>query len=422
MSRARRWWFSAWLATAPLWFASGCDKPEAKPAAPPPQTVFVGHPSIDEVVDYEDFTGRTEAIYSVEIRARVTGYLEKVHFKDGDEVKEGAALLDIDDRPYKAEMNRAEAALAQSEAHLKRLEADSRRASNLLSRGSIGREEYDKIVGDRAEADAAVGIAHAQYKLSELNVGYTKISAPISGRLSRRLVDPGNLVIGDVTILTSIKSQNPLFVYFDIDERTLLRLRRLARDGKIQSYQQTKIPVLVALSDETDFPHQGLIDFRENAVDPGTGTLRARAQIDNPAPYLLTPGLFVRVRLPVGQPQKRTLVAEKALGSEQGEKYVYVVVDQNVMDKAGKAVLGDDGKPRTEKVAQKVRVKVGRLDGDRRVIEDVLDNRTLSPPDLVIVEGLQRVRAGASVSPQPATPPKAAGLKAPAAVAQGRAP
>ena len=415
MSRTGRWRWLSLLAAGPLALASGCEKPEAKTTTPPPQTVFVGHPTVDEVVDYEDFTGRTDAIFSVEIRARVTGYLEKVHFKDGDEVKEGAPLFEIDDRPYRAEMNRAEAALAQSEAHMKRLEADFRRASKLLDRGSIGREEYDKIVGDRSEAEAAVGIARAQFDLAKLNVGYTKMTAPINGRLSRRQVDPGNLVIADVTTLTSIKSQDPLYVYFDIDERTLLRLRRLIRDGKIQSYQQTQLPALVALSDETDFPHKGLIDFRENAVDPGTGTLRARAKIDNPAPYLLTPGLFVRVRLPVGQPQKRTLVAEKALGSEQGEKYLYVVTDQQVTDKAGKPVLGDDGKPKSEKVAQKVRVKVGRLDRDRRVIEEVLDHRTLGPKDMIIVEGLQRLRPGAPVAPQemPATP-------AAAAVAQSR--
>jgi RND family efflux transporter MFP subunit len=398
LSGLRRGWVVAAGFAA---LAAGCERPETKSAAPPPQDVFVGHPTEEDIRDYEDFTGRTDAIYSVEVRSRVSGYLDKVHFKDGDEVKEGAPLFDIDDRPYRAELNRTEAALAQSEAHLKRLDADFRRANNLISRGNISREEFDKIVGDRSEGEAAVGIARAQYDLAKLNVAYTKITAPISGRLSRRQVDPGNLVKADETSLTSIKSQDPLYVYFDVDERTLLRLRRLAREGKIKGYQQAEVPIMVALSDENDYPHRGLIDFRENAVDPGTGTLRARAQIANPAPHLLTPGLFVRVRLPVGDPHRKTLVAEKALASEQGEKYLYVV--RPGKDKDGKAV----------NVAEKVRVKVGRLDGDRRVIEEVLDRKTLGSKDLVIVEGLQRVRPGASVQPKD--------LDAPAAPAAGRA-
>jgi RND family efflux transporter MFP subunit len=379
-----------WSAALPLvWLVVGCDRPEPKASAPPPQVVFVSNPTEDDIGDFEDFTGRTDAIYSVEVRARVTGYLEKVLFKDGDEVKEGEPLFNIDDRPYKAELNRTEASLAQSEAHLKRLELDYGRASNLNKSHNISREEYDRIAGDRSEAEASVAMMRAQFDLAKLNVAYTKITAPIAGRLSRRQVDPGNLIKGDETTLTTIKSQDPLYVYFDIDERTLLRLRRLLREGKIQSYQQAKIPVLVALSDESNYPHKGEVDFRENAVDPGTGTLRARARIDNPPPYVLTPGLFVRVRLPVGSPQRKTLVAEKALGSEQGEKYLYVVRDK--VDKEGHAV----------KVAEKVRVEVGRLNGDRRVIERVIDKgKTIGPNDLVIVEGLQRVRPDAVVVPK----------------------
>jgi len=403
------------LAAGASALASGCSKPETKAAPPPPQVVFVSHPTVDEVSDYEDFTGRTDAIYSVEVRARVTGYLEKFHFKDGDDVKEGAPLFDIDDRPYKAEMNRSEAALAQSEARLKRLETDFRRISALYNRGNASREEYDKIVGDRSEGEAAVGIARAQYDLAKLNVGYTKITAPISGRLSRRLVDPGNLVQADTTPLTTIVSLDPLYVYFDVDERTLLRIRRLVREGKIKSRREAEVPVMVALSDETDYPHRGTIDFSENRVDPGTGTLRVRAKIDNPAPYyLLSPGLFVRVRLPVGDPHRSTLVAEKALGSEQGEKYLYVVNDK-VVD--GKPVVVN-GKP--VKVAEKVRVKVGRLDGDRRVIDGVLDNRKLGPDDWIVVEGLQRVRPGAEVNPREVKTASREPAARPEAVAQGK--
>lgn len=401
---------------------AGCEKPEVKTAAPPPQRVFVSHPTVDDVRDYEDFTGRTEAIFAVEVRSRVTGYLDKVHFKDGDDVKEGDPLLEIDARPYQAELNRTEAALAQSEAHLKRLEADYKRASLLINRGNISREEFDLIIGNRAEAEAAVGIARAQYDLAKLNVGYTKINSTQTGRLSRRLVDPGNLVQADTTPLTTIVALDPLYVYFDVDERTLLRIRRLIREGKVRSRQQADIPVMVALSDENDFPHKGVIDFSENRVDPGTGTLRVRAKIDNPKPYLLSPGLFVRVRLPVGDPHRSTLVAEKALGSEQGEKYVYVVKDKT-----------DKGKPITDErgniigIADKVRVKVGKLEGDRRVIDSVLDGKKIEASDLVIVEGLQRVRPGAEVSHPPldktaSQPPPASGVTKQAAIEPSPAP
>ena len=269
---------------------------------------------MDEVVDFEDFTGRTDAIYSVEIRSRVTGYLEKVHFKDGDEVKEGAALFDIDDRPYRAEMNRTEAALAQSEAHLGGWRPTTSGPRTCSPAGASAGRSTTRSSATVPRRRPPSGSPTPSSTSPKLNVGYTKITAPINGRLSRRMVDPGNLVISDTTSMTTIKSQNPLYVYFDIDERTLLRLRRLhpAR-GRSRRYQRAEIPVMVALSDETDFPHKGLIDFRENAVDPGTGTLRARAQIDNPPPYVFTPGLFVRVRLPVGQPrQLGRLVAEKA--------------------------------------------------------------------------------------------------------------
>ena len=198
----------------------GCERPQAAlPPAKPPMVVV--SPAVsDFITEYEDFTGRTDAVLSVEIRARVSGYLEKVNFKDGDEMKKGDLLFEIDDRPYTAELNRTEAALAQSEAHLKRLEADYRRIATLYQKGNASREEFDKIIGDRSEGEAMVSIARSNFDLAKLNVSYTKILAPIDGRLSRRLVDPGNLVQADMTPLTTIVSLDPLFVYFDIDERS----------------------------------------------------------------------------------------------------------------------------------------------------------------------------------------------------------
>lgn len=373
MSRSPVLWGAAVLAASVG--LAGCEKAPAKVAALKPPVVIVSQPVNDYVADYEDFTGRTDAVFSVEIRARVSGFLDKVNFKDGDEVNEGALLFEIDNRPYKANLNRMEATLAQAEAHLKRLDADYRRVANLYSRGNASREEFDKSTGDRSEADAAVGVARADYELAKLNMTFTRITAPISGMLSRRLVDPGNLVQADTTPMTTIVSLDPLYVYFDVDERTLLRLRRLVRDKKIPSRQEAQIPVLVALSDEATFAHKGIINFADNRVDAGTGTLRVRASIENPKPRVLSPGLFVRVRLPVGEPRKSIMIAEKALGTDQGQKYLYVVNDKNE--------------------AVKRPVIVGKLDAGMREI-----SKGLSEGERVVVEGLQRIRNYQKVDPK----------------------
>lgn len=360
----------------------GCVKEPPKPAKAPPPEVLVSTPVEDEITDFEDFTGRTEAVRTVEVRARVTGYLDKVNFKDGTEVKEGDLLFVIDPRPYRAELNRTEAMLVQAETRTKRLEADFRRASATFNRGAISREEFDAKSSDYAEASAAVGSARANRDLAALNLEFTQVTAPISGRISRRLVDAGNLVQADVTALTSIVSLDPMYVYFDEDERTLLRIRRLIREGKVHSRTEAEVPVMAALADEEGFPHKGMIDFSDNQVDPSTGTLRVRAVIPNPAngdgkARVLSPGLFIRIRLPIGNPRKALLVAEQAMGTDQGRKFVYVVNDQNEITY----------RP----------VKTGTLDHGMRVIEEGL---TLE--DRVVVSGLQRIRPGAKVVPKPA--------------------
>jgi membrane fusion protein, multidrug efflux system len=363
----------AWLLPLSL-AALGCHEPQATPEQKPPM-VQVSTPITGTVSDSEDFTGRTDAIYSVEVRARVTGYLDKVNFEDGIEIPENTLLFEIDPRPYQTELNRTEANVNQAEAHQKRLEADQKRAMNLFSRGAISREEIDRIGGDFAEAQAAVGVARAARDMAKLSLGFTKVTSPIAGRLSRRLVDPGNLVTADQTALTTIVSLDPLFVYFDIDERTLLKLRRLVREGKIKSRDDAVLPVQVALADEEGFPHVGNIDFSDNKVDPSTGTLRVRGKIDNPKPRVLSPGLFVRVRLPVGDPHKAVLIQEQALASDQGKKFVYVI-------EKGKNKKG-------ETVDMPVRrwVTLGMLTNGLRVIE-----QGLKPEDKVIVNGLQRVK------------------------------
>jgi RND family efflux transporter MFP subunit len=365
--------------------SSGCERPQPKLKAPDAPIVSVALPVTDYVTDYEEFTGRTEAIYSIDIRARVTGYLQKVPPVDGAEVNKGDLLFEIDPRPYKAELARMEATLAQNEAHLKRLDADFRRVSNLFSRGNAAREEFDKSAGDRSEAEAAVGIASASRDLAQLNESFTRVEAPISGRLSRRLVDPWNLVKADETTLTTIVSLDPLYVYFDVDERTMLKLRRLTQEGRMPSREEGQVPIEAGLSDETGadgtplFPHKGVINFSENKVDPSTGTLRVRASIDNPKPgptkpRVLSPGLFIRVRLPVGNPRKSILVPEQAVGTDQGRKFIYVVGDDN-------------------KVVYRP-VTVGKLQSGKRVIEG-----NLTANERVVVSGLQRVRPGGIVKP-----------------------
>jgi RND family efflux transporter MFP subunit len=356
---------------------AGCERPPTKPVVKPP-IVMVSQPVSEEVQDYEDFTGRTDAIPKVEIRARVTGYLAKAYFKDGDDVKEGEMLFEIDPRLYKADLDRAVSTVSQNEARLHRLEADFARAKKLFDRGGIGREEYDKILGDRAEAEAAVGIAKAALDYAKLNDEFTRVRAPISGRVSRRMVDPGNLVQADVTALTNIVSLDPLYVYWDVDERTLLKLRRLRAEGKIRSRREQEVPIYAALSDEEDFTHKGVIDFADNQLDASIGTLRLRAVIENPKPYLLSPGLFMRIRLPVGEPRRSIMIPEQALGTDQGRKFIYVV------------------NPKTNEIIKRS-VAIGKLDKGLREVQ-----QGLASGESVVVSGLQRIREGVKVDPRPA--------------------
>ena len=360
---------------------AGCAPAPSASSSAAPTPVSVSYPVEREITKYADFTGRLEAVYSVEIRARVTGYLDRVYFKDGDEVNEGASLFEIDPRPYKVELDRAEASVEQQEAHSKRLDADYRRAANLFTRGSVSREEFDRYAGDRVESDAAVGIARANRDMAKLNFGFTNVRAPIGGLLSRRLVDPGNMVQADVTALTTIVSLDPMYLYFDIDERTVLKLRVLVREGKLPSREEgAVVPILAALADEEGFPHKGVINFSDNKVNPKTGTLRVRGVIENPVvkgrnARLLSPGLFARVRLPLGEPQQALLVTERAIDTDQGQKILYLVNDKN-------------------EVASRP-VRLGAIHDGLRAIED-----GLKPGERVIVVGLQQVRPGAVVEPK----------------------
>jgi RND family efflux transporter MFP subunit len=350
----------------------GCGAPQAAPGPPPPPEVFVSSPVARQVTDYEDFPGRTEAVVSVDIRARVNGYLDKVNFKEGTEVKQGDVLFEIDPRPYKAALDQAVGNLASMEARLKRLDLDLGRAQRLVGTTAMSREDYDKIVGDRGETAASLQALRAGVQRARLDLDFTKVLAPSSGRISRRYIDPGNLVKTDDTLLTTLVSLDPIYAYFDLDERTTLRLQRLFREHHIDWTGETALPVYLGLADEEGFSQQGKINFADNRIDPDTGTWRLRGVFPNPQ-RVLSPGLFVRVRLPIGNPYQAILISEQALGTDQGQKFVYVV--------------SDDGDPVYRQV------KVGRLHEGLRVITAGLQKN-----EKVVVSGLQRVHPGGKVN------------------------
>jgi RND family efflux transporter MFP subunit len=401
------------LLLLPLITLAGCGQaaPQAEP--PPPPEVEVSQPIVREVSDYEEFTGRLDAEFSVEIRARVSGYLKEIRFKDGDTVKEGQVLFEIDPRPYQAMAAKDQAALAQAEAHLKRLDLDYGRARLMLARRAMAREDFDKTDGDRTEASTSVASARASLDNSRLYLEWTQVRAPISGRVSRRLIDKGNMVAADQTALTTIVSTDPMFVYFDVDERTLLRLRSEAQAASPSASYENSARVEMGLASEDGYSHQGTINFEDNRVDPSTGTIRMRGVFANPrtasGAHLLSPGLFARVRLPVGQPHRAYLVSDRALGTDQGKKFLYIVRDKTD---------AETGRP--QQVVERRYVHLGRLHGGLREIREALNDRALpagervAANERVVVSGLQRLRQGIVVKPKevkmpaqgPATAPR----------------
>ncbi len=362
---------------------AGCARVPSGAMETVPTPVTVSRPVERDITDYVDFTGRTAAVDSVELRARVWGYLDKVNFKEGALVKKGDVLFEIDPLTYRATLNQAEGNLASAEARVERLDADFARARPLLRRGSISREEYDKVVGDRGEAAASREALKAAVERAKLDLQYTKVTAPISGRISRYVVTAGNLVQagdqGGGTLLTTIVSVDPMYAYFDVDEYTALRVRRLVREGKSDSPRDGGFPVSLGLANEEGHPHRGTINFVDNQVNPRTGTIRVRGVFPNKEQVLL-PGLFARVRAPIGRPHKALLVSERAFDTDQGQKVLYVVNEKN------------------EVVSRPVRL--GALHEGLREITD-----GLKPGERVIVNGLQQVRPGVTVEPRPVDMP-----------------
>jgi RND family efflux transporter MFP subunit len=357
---------------------AGCARaPSGAPAAAP-APVPVSYPVERYVTDYTDFTARTAAVDSVEVRAHSWGYLDKVNFQEGALVKKGDVLCEIDPRPYQALLNQAKAKVAQDEAQLTFDEAEYQRNLHLIRTGSVSQSDLDKSSAARGVDIANIAADKAMVASRKLDLDYTKVIAPVSGRVSRYVVTVGNLIqSGDQnggTLLTTIVSVDPMWAYFDVDEHTVLRVRRLIREGKATSARDGEVTVWLGLANEDGYPHRGTINFVDNQVNPRTGTLRLRGMFPN-QDEALSPGYFARVRVPIGFPHQALLVSDRALDTDQGQKVVYVV------DKDNKVV----SRP----------VRLGALhDGLREITGGV------KAGERVIVNGLQQVRLGITVEPK----------------------
>lgn len=365
---------------------AGCGQPTAQQqGAPPPPQVTVASPTSANVTDTDEYVGRFVAIDEVNVRARVSGYLDKIGFTDGQMVKEGDVLFTIDQRPFKIAVDQAQANLAQAKANLDFTKADLERARTLLedkTSNAISKQAFDQRTQAERTAAAIVQSQEAQVRSAQLDLGFTEVKAPVSGQIGDRRVSVGNYVTGGTgatpTLLAVIVSTDPIRFEFTIDEASLLRLTR--RKGGTDFKGE---PVFLKLIDDKDFVHKGKLDFLNNVVDRETGTIRGRAVFDN-KDGLFRPGMFARLRLQSSDPYQALVVPDVAIGTEQVKKFVYVVGPEN-------------------KVSQKF-VTLGPLQGDMRVIRE-----GLSPDDKVVVNGLMRVRPGVTVTPQVAGAAPAAG-------------
>jgi multidrug efflux system membrane fusion protein len=356
---------------------AGCDEKAQSQAAPPPLPVTVAQPVKRTVTDWDEFTGRFEAIQEVQVRARVGGFVNSVEFKDGAIVHGGDLLYIIDPRPFEAVALQAEGQLADARAKVELAKRDLERALKLVQTSAVSEQAVDQRRQALQVARAAETQAKGALKAAQLNVEFTHVVAPITGRVSRHLVTPGNLVQGSeggATLLTSIVSLDPIYIYFDVDEATYLKNNKLWFEGKRPSSRDTANPVQVTLTGETKPSHEGKMDFLDNRLDVSTGTLRSRAIIPNHDLSIL-PGQFGRVRLIGSSPYEALLLPDTAIATDQSRKIVFVVKD-------------DD---RVEARA----VELGPLDEGLRVV------RTgLKPEDRVIIDGIQRARVGAKVAPK----------------------
>src|SRR5680860_1436058 len=384
------------MAPALISMLAACGgKTEPAAQAPAPPEVTVAQPLVQEITEWDEYTGRLAAVDSVDVRARVSGYLKSVHFRDGVIVDRGELLFVIDRRPYQAALNRAAAQANQAATQLKLGRDERERAEGLFEARAVYKRQLNVRVQAERGAVARLEAAQAAVSTAELDLSFTRVRAPISGRISRELVTEGNLIDGgsaSSTLLTTIVSLDPIYVYFPTDEYAYLRYARTAGAGEQPGTRNQEYPVRLQLADENGFPHQGHLDFIDNRIDEATGTMMGRAVIPNPD-YLLVPGLFARVELRGQGPSRALLIPDAAIGTDQAQKFVYVVDEDN-------------------NVARK-RVVPGERHGGLRMIQE-----GITADDRVIVKGLQRAQPGAKVTPQRISldaprPPRQARLRRP---------
>ena len=356
---------------------AGCGEAQ-KPPAPPPPTVTVAKPAQRTIVDQDEYVGRFVAVDTVEVRARVSGYLDKVHFQDGQTVKQGDLLFTIDKRPFQNTLDQARANLELAKSNVTFTQADLARGQQLLRDRTISEQIFEQRAQAARNAQAAVAANEAMVRQAALDLEFTELKAPVTGRIGDRRVAPGNLVTGgtggNTTLLATIVSTDPIRFEFTFDEASLLRYERVARGAAADATGIGNTPVRLKLLDEQDFSHYGRMDFIDNVIDRATGTIRGRAQFAN-ADGLFTPGMFARVQVPGSAPYQALLLPDVAIGTEQVRKFVYVI------DK-------DD-------VARQRFVTLGQVVDDLRVIKD-----GVSADDRVVVNGLMRVRPGQKVTPE----------------------
>lgn len=356
----------------------GCDsKPAASSSPPPPPPVTVARPLQKAITEWDEYTGRFSAVASVEVRARVSGFIDSVHFKDGQLIKQGDLLFVIDPRPYKLAVEQSTAEVARAKARLDIATLDVERAAPLVRSQTLTEREFDTRRSTQRDTAAQVASAEASLKQAQLNLEWTEVRAPISGRISDTRVDAGNLISGGqagATLLTVIVSIDPIRFVFDGSEADFLRYSRLAATGARPLSRDVQNPVSVRLADESEYKHHGRMDFVDNVLNPRTGTIRGRAVFEN-KDGLLTPGFFGRLRL-FGGEHEALLVPDSAIASDQSRKIVFTVAD--------------DGTVGTKLV------ELGPIVEGLRVIRS-----GLAPADRIVIDGLQRARPGQKVTPEP---------------------
>jgi multidrug efflux system membrane fusion protein len=356
--------------------AIACARADAQPGAPPPPKVTVATVVEQPVTEWDEFTGRLEAVDTVAVRPRVSGYVSKVTFDEGAVVRKGDVLFEIDARPFQAEVDRLRAERTRADAVVDRAESELQRAERLRTENAMSREEFDRRSAFAREAKAQVAAVSAALAAAELNLEFTRVTAPISGRVGRAIVTEGNLVStgpGEATLLTTLVSIDPIHAHFDADESIFLKYVELARQGRRQNARAARQPIAMELAGETGYPRRGELDFLDNRLDPSTGTIRGRAMFRNPTGEL-TPGLFVRLRLQGTSKYPGVLIEDRAVGTDLDKRFVFVV-------KADRTI---EYRP----------VTLGPLVDGQRVVRS-----GLTPGEQIVVNGLQRVRPGVTVDP-----------------------